>query len=315
MYGEDVKMSSRHKRSLLEFVNASIDKYNELSAPEATDTYVAPFQEEANSVMNILAIREAAAKRYNSFSETVRNSLVVESIYNIYKNGVPEALREDAANISVMRGIVNGYVTETGYENIMFKMKTASVGMSTMHNIISKSVSNILESVDKTDPETFKVTPEMRDEFFKQLDFDDAEAMSDAINNRVANAMEDFVTANKKDHDDITAALQQAQEKVADVDPSDGELREFYEGKAKRQINQIRNAPKGVFHAMVTSVCESVMKSPNNYKELMTENHLNMPKIVDRVTLLYSFMETLNTTRLADMNESAIAEILEDLKK
>ena len=85
--------------------------------------------------------------------------------------------------------------------------------------------------------------------------------------------------------------------------------------KAKRQINQIRNAPKGVFHAMVTSVCESVMKSPNNYKELMTENHLNMPKIVDRVTLLYSFMETLNTTRLADMNESAIAEILEDLKK
>lgn len=314
MYGENFTVSDRYKKSTATFINALTENYAADNAVKK-DKYSMPFSEEADMVMETVYRRDANFNRYHSFVETVKTSLVVEALYKIYSESVDETIKEDASNRVVMRAIVNEYVQETGYDNILRTMKTASATMSEMHNVITKTAKTILESCDKTNPDTFIITPEMKDEFFRSLDYSNSEEISKAINDRVSNAMQDFVTANTKDHEDITTALKQAQEKIAEVPEGDESLKEFYEMKGKRVANEIRNAPKGVFHGMVSAMCESVLKHEDMQREFMTEGHLNMDKITSRVSLMYSFLETLNTARVDNINEAYLTDIIANLKK
>lgn len=317
MYGfdDDIIMSMANNKSKVAMVEAAIDSYESRGKKHDDSIDTMRYSAEAQSIMESVGAVTETKNRYLSFAETVRNSLVTEAIYNLYKKSVDVQLRESNTETSIMRAIVCEYVNEHGYDTILERMKTASTAMSEMYNLITETATKILEGADKSNPETFTITPEMRDEFFKQLDYNDSEAIADAINSRVSDAVDDFVTANTKDHEDITAALQQAQEKIDSAPSEDEELRESYQMSAKRKINEIRNAPKSVFHAMVSSLSESVMRNPESHAEFMLEGHFNMDKIVNRTKLMYGFMETLNTSRLQKIDESFISDIVEGLKK
>ena len=314
-FDDDIVMSMASNKSKVAMVEAAIENYESRGKrhDDSLDSHV--YAAEAYSVLESVQGTKETRDRYLSFAETVRNSLVTEAIYDLYKKSVPVQLRENNTETSIMRAIVCEYVNEQGYGTILECMKTASTAMSEMYNLITETATKILEAVDKSNPETFNITPEMRDEFFKQLNYNDSEAIADAINSRVSDAVDDFVTANTKDHEDITAALQQAQEKIDNSPSEDEELHEAYRGVAKRKINKIRNAPKSVFHAMVSSLSESVLRNPESHAEFMLEGHLNMDKIVDRAKLMYGFMETLNTSRLQNIDELFITDIIEGLKK
>lgn len=312
---EDVKISQRHKRNMTTLVNAAINNYNESIAPEKSTKYKSNYEKEANSILESVGIKANTTSRYHTFSETVRTSLLTEAIYKIFSESTPNYIRDVPENRNIMRAIVSEYVNEHGYNDIMSRMKKASNTMSSIHNVIVESSRAILEDVDKTNPETFTIDMDDKDEFFKQLEYNNADSVTDAICDRVSDTIEDFVTANTKDHEDITAALKQAQEKIDNVDPNNEELKEYYQSKAKRYINEINNAPKSVFHSMVTAMCEGIMKDKSSHAEFITEGHLNMDKIVNRVRIMYTFMEMLNTSRLDTIDEVFIETTISDLKK
>lgn len=315
MYDEMLKSSGRYARSNRAFVEAAINEYESKNVVDNKRILNDPYAKEREMVLENTGRRESGISRYHSFVETVKNTLVVETLYKILKESTNKEVQDDITSKNIMRAMVNEYVHENGYDIILNRMKTASVATSFMYKVITETASNILESVDKNNPETFVIKPEMRDEFFKQLDYSDSEAISDAINQRVSDAMQDFVTANTKDHEDITAALQQAQEKIANVPEEDVELRESYEIKAKRASTEIRNRPKSVLHNMIVAMSESVLKHPEMHDEFMVENHLNMKKIVSRTSLMYTFMEMLNTSRIDTINEAYIENIIKNLSE
>ena len=315
MYDEMLNVSGRYARSNRAFVEAAINEYEESAKSVKNGRVADPFEKESNMIMDNMMHHESVSNRYRSFSQTVRTALVTEALYKIFKESMSEEVKNDNTSTSIMRAIVSKYVNENGYDTILNRMRTASVTTSIMYNTITETATKILEGVDKTNPDTFYITPEMKDEFFKQLDYSDSQAISDAIHQRVTDAMEDFVTANTKDHEDITSALQQAQEKIADVPAEDDELRECYSMAAKRKATEVRNRPKGVFHSMVTAMCESVMKYSDMHDEFTTEGKLNIEKIVNRTHLMYSFMDMLNTSRIAKVDEVFIEGVIRDLGK
>lgn len=313
MYDTDFKVSSRYANSTKAFVTAAINSYNEANTPDEPVKKKSPYYHERNMIMENMIHRDSVSNRYHSFSESVRNILVVESLYKIFKESVSDEIKNNNVNLSIMRSIVSQYVHENNYAEILNRMKTASIFMAEMYNTITDTTKAILEGVDKSDPSTFTVTPEMKDDFFKQLEYSDSEAISDAIKSRVSDSIQDFVTANTKDHEDITAALQQAQEKINSVPEEDVSVRESYEMRAKRKIAEIRNAPKNVFHAMVSAMCESVLKHPETHYEFMNEGHLDIDKIVNRVSLMYTFMEMLNTARIDKVDSAFIESVIKNL--
>ena len=313
---EDIKLSNRYKNSTKAFVEAAIGNYEDKLPEKSKKTvYETAYEKESQMVMESVMQKYSVSSRYHSFSESVRNAIVVEGLYNMYSKCVPEAAMQDQTCRNIMRAIVNEYVQENGYDEVLNKMKRASVAMNELYTIITKSTKAMLEEVDKTNPDTFRVTSDMKDEFFSQLNYNDSEAITDAIKGRVADSMSEFITANAKDHEDINAALAAAQEKIADAPADDNELQEAYQMQGKRAVNNIRNRPKNVFHAMVKSMSESVIKHPDSHAEFMHEGRLNMEKIVDRIGLMYTFMEMLNTTRIENVDEVFIEGVINDLKK
>lgn len=313
IYDNDLKVSSKYANSTKRFIDSIISNYNESNVPEKSIDK--RLNEDAKMVLENTVRRDNALNRYHSFAQTIRNVLVTEALYSVYKDSVSDDLKDDPTNVTVMRSIVNQYVQDNGYDKVLDNMKTASVAMSEMYNVITKCSKSILESVDKTNPDTFVITPDMKDEFFNQLNYSDNEEISKAINNRVSDAMQDFITANTKDHEDIEQALNQAQENIEKSPEEDVELKEFYEMKGRRKVSEIRNAPKGLLHGMVSAMCESVIKHKELHNEFMTEGHLNMDKIVSRVSLMYTFLETLNTTNIETIDECYIESLIKDLKK
>ena len=316
MYNDTFKFSDRHLRANKAYTEALIADYEDRNKadtkPDKSNNGYA-FNRESRAVVECTSARESITNRFQSFSNNVRSNLLIEAMYNLFKESMDPTDIEDNTTTSIMRAMVSEYVTENGYFEIIGRMKSASPTTFMMSKIITETHQAIMESIDKNNPDTFRITPEMRDEFFKQLDYSDSQAISDAINQRVSDAMADFVDTNKKDHEDITSVLQQAQEKIGDVDPEDDSLKESYTRIANGKANDIRNRPKGVLHTMVHTMCESVMKNKNMHSEFMSEGKLDIPKIVDRVRIMYTFMEMLNTSKIANVNEAFINDVIKDL--
>ena len=81
---------------------------------------------------------------------------------------------------------------------------------------------------------------------------------------------------------------------------------------AIRRINEMKaNKPKNTFHYMVESLTKTALKDPNMRERYMTENTINMNNIVHTATVLYGFLETLNTTQM--VNESYIMNYLKSV--
>lgn len=313
MYENDLNVSSRHARSNKAFVECMIKNYEESTATKHTVSESTFGSEEGRMVLESVGAHASATNRYISFANTVRNTLLIECMCKLMAESVTEDVLNDNTSRSIMRAMVSEYVNENGYDTILNNMKSASIATSMMYHTITTTASRILESVDKKDPNTFNITPEMKDEFFKQLDYSDSEAISDAIRQRVVDAMDDFVTANTKDHDDITTALNRAQESINNSDPNDTELHESYNRIAKAKANAVRNRPKGILHSMIEATCKSVMRNKDMHSEFMTEGHLDMDKIINRTKLMYTFIEMLNTSRIAKVDNVFIEGVLADL--
>lgn len=312
MYNDDFKMPKRYAAANKAYVESVINEYNKKmeEKPAKNNVY-----SESDRIMETVASRQNARNRYNSYSESIRTALVTEALYNLFKESAPESISSNPSDRNIMRAIVNEYVNDTGYTEILNRMKTASVPMSEMHNIIVSNTKAILEEADKDNPDTFVVTPEMKDNFFDQLNHSDSEDINNAIKERVSDAMEDFVTANTKDHDDIQNALNKAQEEVGETPDDEEELKEYYVYKAKREAAEIRNAPKSILHSMISSMCEGVIRNQDQNREFINEGHLDMDKITNRVSLMYNFLEMLNTTKLEKINSAYLENVIEGLKK
>ena len=305
---ENLKLSERRMKLNRTIMEAAISNYNDkMSVKESAHSR----DENKEMVLEGTMNRENGLKKYQSFVEDVKNGLVVEVLYKVFSEAVSEEIKSDLSNRNVMRAIVNRYVHENDYSSIMNKMRSASVPMNNMYNAIVESSKVILENVDKTDANTFKITSDMKDEFFKQLDYSDSAAISDAINARVADAMTDFITANSKDHEDITNALKKAQEKIDDSIESDNtSIAESYNIIAKREISKINSRPKSILHSMVSAMCESVITHPEMHSEFMNEGNIDMDKVVTRTSIMYTFMEMLNTAKLDKVDENTIKSMI-----
>ena len=303
-------LSDKVKKNNKAFIEAAIASYEE-SATKKQEPTTPAFNEESMMVLEAVAKKQSVQNRFTSFVETVTSTFVTECLYNILEHAIDKKDR-NLTNTSILRAMASQYVHENDCHEILHKMKRGSVALSQMHNIIREACDKAIEGCDKDDPNTFAITPEMKDEFYKSLDYSDSQAISDEINSRVSNSINDFINANVKDHEDIQTALDDAQEKIAKTD--DGEIQESYNILAKGKITDIRNAPKNVFHSMVSSMCESVIKHPQENSEFFKEGKLDVDKVVSRVSLMYTFMEMLNTSRLEKVDSVFVEGVIRDLK-
>ncbi len=92
-------------------------------------------------------------------------------------------------------------------------------------------------------------------------------------------------------------------------------IKEAYERQGKAAIAKVRNRNnKGIFESMVFNISKSVFKDPEMKAMYTNESSLDLDAIVENVTIMYTFLETLNCAKMVDVNEKYINNILNGLK-
>lgn len=302
-------------------IESAIDTFNRQmneAAQKQRDEDIARSQtfKEAEQLMNLRDRKQMTLNRFNTFSESLTHALLGECVYHVYAKAIRQDLLEQENITGMMRAMVGDFIKEDAAD-ILYKMRTKTATLSEMYNLIMSTKKAILEDsmFDKNDPSTFRINTTAKDEFFERLDNLDTDSISSAIRDRVTNAVEDFMKANKLDHDRIMGALTMTKEKLEEIKNEPEEVKESYQQISKRYISKVRNRKKGVFESMVMAMSESVMKDFQLKEEFAEGAKLNVPKIVDRIETMYTFIETVNTMQLYPIDEAYMQNLIEGLRK
>ena len=85
---------------------------------------------------------------------------------------------------------------------------------------------------------------------------------------------------------------------------------------AKRKINEMRlNREKNIFHCVVESLTNSVLKDDVLKQKYMNEATIDMDKVVNSAQLIYTMIEMVNTTNMVDVDEAYMNEYIKSLYK
>lgn len=262
--------------------------------------------------------RQQALKKQRSFgefSDNLKKSFLKETLFSLYENSLPKN-QDNSWKKSIGSGLIDSYVEEKGVDGILLKNKYNSLFLSEMNRMIESYHKAIIETVDREDP-TFTFDDSYKDEFFDSVKGEDFDEISDTIRLRVADAIEDFVQSNTNNKYDIEEIISNTKDKINNSSygtPED--VKQEYANIGKRRIEAIKNRKYGLLEAFVQKISkQSIVSESMNEVYSSEDGKLDMNKIVESATAIYTFLEMLNTTKLDTINESYIREFLENMDR
>lgn len=249
----------------------------------------------------------------------IKEAFLSECIYKLYCESV--AFPMTSRDKVIGRNLVNKFVIENGASELIRCFSTENMILSEFSRISQKYYDRVLESCDSKEECEFTgqisgqvINQNVVDDFYKELENIDVSDASKAIKDRVADAISDFIdtnAANKLEYEEI---IKSAQDKVAAINGTDEAVAESYITMAKRKINEMKNARDvNVFSYMVEALTTSVFKDESLKTRFVNEGAVDMDGIVESTQLIYTMLEMVNTTNMANVNEEFITRYLTNL--
>ena len=156
---------------------------------------------------------------------------------------------------------------------------------------------------------------------FDELDKEeDVQKAVEIIRSRVADAEETFIRNNAEDKKKIDDLLNKISNNVKTVeslekkDPDKADVAKESAMMAKREINNIGNGEIPVFDRMVANVTEGIVRNDDIREDYLNESgSLDVNKAVETAKVMYTFLETINTLKLENVNDGYIAKVLNNI--
>lgn len=286
-----------------------LNKINEAKELEAV-------REKRSAIDSIYMQREnrvALERAFNTFVKDTKKSLLSECMYTLMNKACGYQQNPVQADI-IKRNLVDNYIEEQGVDRILSSFKGKTFMLSEFARIIESTTKAVVEKADKNNTDTFIIDQEEKDTFFDELNFDDVDEVSIAIKKRVSDAVDEFMYSNIKQKEELKEILTASKEKIDSA--KNEEVRESYNLLTKKAVTNLKAKRKvNIFESMVVSLAEASLKN-DNLKELYTkDSKLDMDSIVENVTIMYTFLETLNSAQIHNVNEAYISNVLKELKK
>ena len=315
-------------------VEASI-AYNEKLERNAKREEALKRREENKAIHEYTAIMEAQAKknkiqsRYANFSENVKVNLLSESIQDIASSAMQKVneilgktIFESKDMYSTLNAIAYQFIRENGSASgILYNMTNGPTTMylESLAKLIKSTQRSVLEglsaNLDSNGEGEFQMSKCAHDEFKKNAkELYGRDDLVDAIADRVADSIKDFIAQNAEDKEKIVGALTATKEKIDSLKNASEELKESYARIGRRYIADIREKKHGLLNEMVVAMSKGVMKNDVLRHEFTEDAHLNVNKIVAKVSTMYTFLETVNSMRLIKVNEDYVKEVLNSLE-
>ena len=271
--------------------------------------------------INTLEYQQSINKTANAkreFLQNVKNSLLSECIFKLYKDSTVAPLTESDKVIA--RNLVNKFVLENGAGELLLNFKHKNLLLSEFSRITNKYYQRILEECDdeSSDPSKagkareFSIDDKTKEDFFTELEDIDTEDASKLIKERVSDAVSEFIDNNENQKLEYEDIIKSAQDRIAGT--TNESYAESYTNQAKRTINEMRlNAKKNIFHYMVESLCKNTFKNDKLKTKYLNESTLNMDNIVNDSMLIYNMLEMVSTTNMVNVDEEYMRNYVKSL--
>ena len=260
--------------------------------------------------------RQEALKKKKSFAEFsmgIKDSLLAESMISIYEASLPNDLKLNPANKNIGIGMINTFIKENGTNNILTNVKYNSLFLSELGRMVNTYHKAIIEKVDTEDPD-FKLDSYYKDDFFDNLKGEDFDELTDTIRMRVSDAIEEFIQSNINNKIDIDEVITHTKDKIDNAGyGTSEEVKQEYANIGKRRIEKIKNRKYGILESIVQKISKSAITNKTIAESYTEDGKLNMDKIVESATAIYTFLEMLNTAKFVNIDESYVKNFLDNL--
>lgn len=260
-----------------------------------------------------ISLRES----YDKFSLNVQNFLVSESINFLLQPSLEGKSNEDK---EYGRVLCEQFVNENGSSNLLRKFNRSSQLLHELYSIIKETYDDVMCKVDKQDNLSFVIKPSDKRDFYNKLSEISPDCVSKEVNERTCKAAQEFIQNNINDKLDMEQIAAETKEKIDNIKEKSKEkkeeLQQEYANIAKAKMNQIvYNRKKNVYEQMVHSFASQAVKNDELHGKFVNESgKLDMNYITEKVDVMYRFLETINTAKIYDVNESYILELIESIK-
>jgi len=263
--------------------------------------------------------RTSRYQKFTAFTEKTRDMLFEHVMFTLCSGALKKVdekrgshIMENYDSTTALHSMIYKFIHENGGSSHLLgnmRINGGTYYIESMHSLIQKTFKTIIESIeDKGDPDSFKIDNDITDAFKKSVASEDTDVMSDAISDRVVAAIGEFIEGNVKDKEAITAALERTKNKIESIEDDREGLKESYARLGKKYITEVRNRKHGLFNEMVTMLTKEVVNNKSLHENYMNGAHVDIAKIVEKTTLMYGFLETVNTMKLIKITPEYIKE-------
>jgi hypothetical protein len=259
-------------------------------------------------------------KEYSEFIANSRDYFLVESINMILQNSLNEDTSKEDREYA--KALVEGFVREKGSIKLLSEMATKSLMLAGIADLVKESHTKVIHSCKEGDSKTLKITKTIEDNFFDKLIGLNDDKITEKINERVCASLEDFVQANVNDKLDLEELAEKTQEKIANIKNARSteeaaRIKESFVQQYNREaarIKQRANRKVSVYEQIMDKMTRSIVADEAIRESFVLESgQLDMGKITGKVTTMYTFLEMLNTTKIVNVNEAYIENILKNM--
>lgn len=258
-------------------------------------------------------------EEYTEFIKNSRDYFLSEAINMILQ----KSLNEDTSleDREYGKALVEGFVQENGSIKLLREFSKKSLLLANIASIVNEAHQQVLHSCKEGDSKTFRITKTVDSQFFDRLMNCSDEKINEKINQRVCDSIEDYVQANVNDRLDLDELADKTKEKIENIkaktaDERDKIVAEFTNqyNKQVKDIKSRKNRKVGIYEQLLYSASQGIVRDKTVLESFMNESgSLNVSKIRDKVTVMYTFLEMLNTTKMANINESYIEKVIKNM--
>lgn len=262
-------------------------------------------------------MQEATNKQYaaTKFFSNVKNTLVSECVYKIYKDSFITPMSEQMKTIS--KNIVNRFVLENGAQNLLNNFRTKNLLLSEVNRIVTKYYNAIVEDNKECKCSEFVVPDSIKDDFLAEIEELNTDEACKLIKDRVGDSINEFMDSNtlaKLEYEEMLTNAQDHINNIKDTDPNAEIKAQESAALVQREIQEMElKREKNVFHCIVQKLAESALKDDKLKSIYVEGGTINMDKVVDHAQLFYNLLEMANTTEMINIDEQYLNNYINSL--
>jgi hypothetical protein len=258
-----------------------------------------------------------------NYHNVVLNELMNTALNAVYISALQKEHELSATDIKLAESMVGKFVEEQGGAKAMIRsMKGTTAFKDAIACYVEDAAEEAEDKSDEDDKDFEEVPEESKEEMLDKMEKDDS--VDDAVEiiaSRIATAEEEFIKKNKEDKDKIDALAADINNRIEAVkaDPTvSDEVKDQTEEELKQEMGRLihkndYNMTTSIYEHMIRSMANTIMRDRTLREVYCTENgKISMDKTVKAGTVIYGFLEFVNTTKLVNVDKDYVVKIVSE---